>query len=50
MKRLLKQPTFQINNEAQLTNAFIKLVQAEVYKTYAMALSEGENIKEGERN
>ena len=30
MQILLKQPTFKINNEAQLTNAFIKLVQAGV--------------------
>ena len=27
MQRLLKQPTFKINNEAQLTNAFIKLTR-----------------------
>ena len=30
MQRLLKQPTFKINNEAQLTNTFIKLIQAEI--------------------
>jgi hypothetical protein len=31
MQKTLKQPTVQINNEAQLTNIFIKLIQAEIY-------------------
>ena len=44
MKRLLKQPTFQINNEAQLTNAFIKLVQAEVYMLEYRVKHESQNI------
>ena len=44
MKRLLKQPTFKINNEAQLTNAFIKLVQAEVYMLEYRVKHESQNI------
>ena len=44
MQRLLKQPTFQINNEAQLTNAFIKLVQAEVYMLEFRVKHESQNI------
>ena len=44
MQRLLKQPTFKINNEAQLTNAFIKLVQAEVYMLEFRVKHESQNI------
>ena len=44
MQRLLKQPTFKINNEAQLTNAFIKLVQAEVYMLEYRVKHESQNI------
>jgi hypothetical protein len=44
MKRLLKQPTFKINNEAQLTNAFIKLVQAEIYTLEFSIKHESQNI------
>ena len=46
MKRLLKQPTFQINNEAQLTNAFIKLVQAEIYTLEFRVKHESQNISD----
>ena len=44
MKRLLKQPTFQINNEAQLRSAFIKLVQAEIYTLEFRIKHESQNI------
>ena len=44
MQRLLNQPTFKINNEAQLTNAFIKLVQAEVYILEFRVKQESQNI------
>jgi len=44
MQRLLKQPTFKINNEAQLTNAFIKLVQAEVYMLEFRVKHESQNV------
>ena len=44
MPRLIKQPTFQINNEAQLTNAFIKLVQAEIYTLEFSIKHESQNI------
>ena len=44
MQKLLKQPTFQINNEAQLTNAFIKLVQAEIYTLEFRVKHESQNI------
>ena len=44
MQKLLKQPTFQINNEAQLTNAFIKLVQAEIYTLEFSIKHESQNI------
>ena len=44
MQKLLKQPVFQINNEAQLTNAFIKLVQAEVYMLEYRVKHELQNI------
>ena len=44
MQRLLKQPTFKINNEAQLRNAFIKLVQAEVYMLEYRVKHESQNI------
>ena len=44
MPRLIKQPIFQINNEAQLTNAFIKLVQAEVYMLEYRVKHESQNI------
>jgi len=44
MQRLLKQPTFKINNEAQLTNAFIKLVQAEIYTLEFRVKHESQNI------
>ena len=44
MKRLLNQPTFQINNEAQLRNAFIKLVQAEIYTLEFKVKHESQNI------
>ena len=44
MQKLLKQPTFKINNEAQLTNAFIKLVQAEIYTLEFRVKHELQNI------
>ena len=44
MQKLLKQSVFQINNEAQLTNAFIKLVQAEVYMLEYRVKHESQNI------
>jgi hypothetical protein len=44
MQRLLKQPTFKINNEAQLRNAFIKLVQAEIYTLEFRVKHESQNI------
>jgi hypothetical protein len=44
MQKLLKQPVFHINNEAQLTNAFIKLVQAEVYMLEYRVKHESQNI------
>ena len=46
MQKLLKQPTFQINNEAQLTNAFIKLVQAEIYTLEFRVKHESQNISD----
>ena len=46
MKRLLNQPTFQINNEAQLRNAFIKLVQAEIYTLEFKVKHESQNISD----
>ena len=46
MQRLLKQPTFKINNEAQLTNAFIKLVQAEIYTLEFRVKHESQNISD----
>ena len=44
MTRLLKQPEIKINNEAQLTNAFIKLVQAEIYTLEFRVKHESQNI------
>ena len=46
MQRLSKQPTFKINNEAQLTNAFIKLVQAEIYTLEFRVKHESQNISD----
>ena len=46
MQRLLKQPTFKINNETQLTNAFIKLVQAEIYTLEYRVKHESQNISD----
>jgi hypothetical protein len=46
MQRLLKQPTFKINNEAQLANAFIKLVQAEIYTLEFRVKHESQNISD----
>ena len=46
MQRLLKQPIFKINNEAQLTNAFIKLVQAEIYTLEFRVKHESQNISD----
>ena len=46
MQRLLKQPTFKRNNEAQLTNAFIKLVQAEIYTLEYRGKHESQNISD----
>mgnify|MGYP001212235878 CR=1 FL=1 len=46
MKRLLKQPTFQINNETQLRSAFIKLVQAEIYTLEFRVKHESQNISD----
>ena len=46
MQRLLKQPTFKINNEAQLRNAFIKLVQAEIYTLEYRVKHESQNISD----
>jgi hypothetical protein len=46
MQRLLKQPIFKINNEAQLANAFIKLVQAEIYTLEFRVKHESQNISD----
>jgi len=44
MPKTLKQPKIKVNNEAQLTNAFIKLVQAEIYTLEFRVKHESQNI------
>jgi hypothetical protein len=48
MQRLLKQPAFKINNEAQLTNTFIKLIQAEIYTLEFRVQHESKSIGDKE--
>ena len=48
MQKTLNQPTVQINNEAQLTNIFIKLIQAEIYTLEFRAQHESKSISDQE--
>ncbi len=48
MQKTLNQPTVQINNEAQLTNIFIKLIQAEIYTLEFRVQHESKSISDQE--
>ncbi len=48
MQKTLSQPTFKINNEAQLTNTFIKLIQAEIYTLEFRVQHESKSISDQE--
>ncbi|WHA05681.1 hypothetical protein N3Z17_07530 (plasmid) [Candidatus Bandiella numerosa] len=48
MQKTLNQPTVQINNEAQLTNIFIKLLQAEIYTLEFRVQHESKSISDQE--
>jgi hypothetical protein len=48
MQKTLNQPTVQINNEAQLTNTFIKLIQAEIYTLEFRVQHESKSIGDKE--
>ena len=48
MQKTFKHPAIKINNETQLTNTFIKLVQAEIYTLEFRVQHESKSISDQE--